>query len=338
LQSRPHALATETEESEGQYLAISMADIATVEATPKTLGEILSGGPREDVEVLMPFIHSTVDREQMEMMPNLRFIATRSTGYDHVDLEAAAGKDIPVTNVPAYGENTVAEHTFALILALSRKVHHAWIRTQRGEYSMEGLRGFDLYGKTLGVVGAGAIGLHVIRIAKGFGMKVLAFDVNRNQLLADVLDFTYADLDDLLENSDIVTLHAPAIPATHHLINKDTLSQMKRTALLINTARGSLVDTTALAEALDAGRIAGAGLDVFEGEELMQHEDELLYEPDAEGKLKLIVRAHRLQRRPDVVITPHIGFNSEEALRRILDTTAENIRAFLDGEPTNLVG
>ena len=338
MQSKPRAIATETEESEGYYLTDALADVVSVEAAPKTLGEVLSGGSLEDVEVLMPFIHSAVGRDQMEAMPNLRLIATRSTGYDHVDLQAAAEREIAVANVPAYGENTVAEHTFALILALSRKVHHAWVRTQRGEYTMEGLRGFDLYGKTLGVVGAGAIGLHVIRIAKGFGMKVLAFDVNQNQLLADVLDFAYADLDELLESSDIVTLHAPAIPATHHLINKDTLSKMKPEALLINTARGSLVDTAALAEALDAGHLGGAGLDVFEGEEFMQHEDELLYQPGAEDKLKLLVRAHRLQRRPDVVITPHIGFNSEEALRRILDTTVENVRSFLAGEPRNLVG
>lgn len=338
MQSGPLALATEIEETEGQYLTDALSDTVSVEATHMTLGEALSKSSPEDIEVLMPFIHSAVGRDEMEQMPNLRFIATRSTGYDHVDLEAAAEKNISVANVPAYGENTVAEHTFALILALSRKVHHAWTRTQRGEYTMEGLRGFDLYGKTLGVIGAGAIGLHVVRIAKGFGMKVLAHDVNRNQLLSDVLDFTYADLDELLETSDIVTLHAPAIPATHHLINKDTLSKMKPNALLINTARGSLVDTAALAEALDADQIGGAALDVFEGEEFMQHEDELLYEPDAEGKLKLIVRAHRLQRRPDVVITPHIGFNSEEALQRILDTTAENIRCFLAEEPQNLVG
>lgn len=338
MQSKPRAVATETEESEGRYLADVLVDVASVEATPKTLGEVLVGSSHEDVEVLMPFIHSAVGREEMEAMPSLHLIATRSTGYDHVDLEAAAEKNIAVANVPAYGENTVAEHTFALILALSRKVHHAWTRTQRGEYTMEGLRGFDLYGKTLGVIGAGAIGLHVVRIAKGFGMEVLAFDVNRNQLLADVLDFTYTDLDELLQSSDIVTLHAPAIPATHHLINKDTLSKMKQGALLINTARGALVDTAALAEALDCGHLGGAGLDVFEGEEFMQHEDELLYQPGAEDKLKLLVRAHTLQRRPDVVITPHIGFNSEEALRRILDTTAGNVRAFLDGEPHNLIG
>jgi D-lactate dehydrogenase len=172
MQSKPRAIATEVEEPEGRYLADALDDVVEVDATSNTLGDALSEGSLEDVEVLMPFIHSSVGREQMEAMPNLRFIATRSTGYDHIDLEAASEKGIAVANVPAYGENTVAEHTFALILALSRKVHHAWTRTQRGEYTMEGLRGFDLYGKTLGVIGAGAIGLHVVRIAKGFGMKV----------------------------------------------------------------------------------------------------------------------------------------------------------------------
>jgi D-lactate dehydrogenase len=274
---------------------------------------------------------------ELEAMPNLRFVATRSTGYDHVDVAAAGERGISVANVPAYGENTVAEHTFALILALSRKVHQAYVRTQRGDYTLEGLRGFDLYGKTLGVVGAGAIGLHAIRIAKGFGMRVLAFDVRHNQLLADVLGFRYVELDELFAESDIVSLHAPANPATRHMINRDSLSKMKRGALLINTARGSLVDTEALVWALDAGILGGAGLDALEGEEFLQHEDELLSQPGAEEKLKMIVRNNILQRRADVVITPHIAFNSEEALRRILDVTAENVRSFLDGRPQNLV-
>lgn len=337
--SRPLALATETEEWEGEYLAEALRDELRVEAVRNTLPEAAAERPDlfASVEVLMPFIHSAVDREAMEAMPNLRLIATRSTGYDHIDLDEARRREIAVANVPAYGENTVAEHTFALILALSRKVHQAYMRTQRGDYNLEGLRGFDLYGKTLGVVGAGAIGLHTIRIAKGFGMEVLAYDVNRNQLLAEVLGFRYADLDELLAGSDIVSLHAPATPATHHLINRETLSKMKRGALLINTARGSLVDTEALSWALDEGILAGAGLDVLEGEEFLQHEDELLYQTGAEEELKLIVRHSILQRRPDVVITPHIAFNSEEALRRILDTTAENARSFLAGEPRNLI-
>lgn len=208
----------------------------------------------------------------------------------------------------------------------------------RGDYTLEGLRGFDLYGKTFGAPGAGAIGLHAIRIAKGFGMEVLAHDLYQNQLLADVLGFRYVELDELLETSDIVSLHAPATPATHHLMNRETLAKMKRGALLINTARGSLVDTEALNWALDEGILAGAGLDVLEGEEFLAHEDELLSQPGAEEKLRAIVRGHSLQRRANVVITPHIGFNSEEALRRILDVTAENVRAFLSGRPQNLVG
>lgn len=334
--SNSKALATEIEGWEARYLADALEDITRVETRPDTLSGV-EPGTMGDVEVLMPFIHSTVGEEELAAMPNLRLVATRSTGYDHVDLEAASTRGVAVANVPAYGENTVAEHTFALILALSRKVHQAYVRTQRGDYTLEGLRGFDLYGKTFGVVGAGAIGLHAIRMAKGFGMRVLAYDVRQNQLLADVLGFEYVDLDELLASSDIVSLHAPAVPATHHIINRETLSKMKRGSLLINTARGSLVDTEALRWALDEGILAGAGLDALEGEEFLQHEDELLSQPGAEEKLKMIVRNQVLQRRDDVVITPHIAFNSEEALRRILDVTAGNVRAFLSGEPRNLV-
>lgn len=330
------ALATEIEGWEADHLAGALSGELRVVAVPDILAAV--GEDRlAEVSVLMPFIHSAVGAAEMDRMPNLELVATRSTGYDHVDLAAAQERGVAVANVPAYGENTVAEHTFALILSLSRKVHQAWVRTQRGDYTMEGLRGFDLYGKTIGVVGAGAIGLHAIRIAKGFGMEVLAFDVRQNQLLADVLGFRYVAMDELLAESDIVSLHAPANPATHHLIDREALSKMKRGALLINTSRGSLVDTEALDWALDEGILAGAGLDVIEGEEFLAHEDELLSQPGAEDKLRMIVRSHALQRRPEVVITPHIAFNSQEALQRILDVTAENARAFLAGEPRNLV-
>jgi D-lactate dehydrogenase len=334
--TKPQALVTEINQDEGQYLTQHLEDILSVRTTGSTLVN-LERGSLAEVEVLIPFIHSKVGRAEMEAMPRLRLIATRSTGYDHIDVAAAHEKGIAVANVPNYGENTVAEHTFGLILVLSRKIHQAYIRTQRGDYTREGLRGFDLYGKTLGVVGAGAIGLHVIRIAKGFGMNVLAYDVMQNRLLAEVLGFRYVSLDELLSQSDIVTLHAPALPSTYHLINRETLSKMKRGALLINTARGSLVDTGALAWALDTGMLAGVGLDTLEGEEVLQHEDELLQQSGTEEKLRLLVRSHILQRRSDVVITPHIGFNSEEALRRILDITIENVRTFLSGHPRNLV-
>lgn len=330
-------LATEVEEAEGRYLELAFGDGLSMLAVPGLLSGV---GPEslEPVEVLLPFIRSEVGEAEMSRMPGLKLISTRSTGYDHIDLEAAAGRGVVVANVPNYGENTVAEHAFALILSLSRKVYRAYARTRRGDYALEGLRGFDLYGKTLGVVGAGAIGLHVIRIAKGFGMEVVVFDVNQNRLLADVLGFRYADLDELLSTSDVVTLHAPAIPTTHHLIGWEAIPKMKRGAILINTARGSLVDTEALAWALDEGILAGAGLDVLESEEFLAHEDELLHQSDAEEKLRLLARNHALQRHPNVVITPHIAFNSEEALRRILDTTIENVRSFLAGRPRNLVG
>ena len=290
-----------------------------------------------DVSVLSVFIRSAVGRKAVDSMPQLKLIATRSTGYDQIDMEACRQRAIAISNVPYYGENTVAEHTFGLILALSRKIHEAYVRSIQGNFSIQGLRGFDLQGKTLGVVGAGSIGLHVIRIAKGFGMKVLAYDTHKNRLVAEVLGFEYVPLDQLLRESDIITLHAPLTAQTHHLINRDNLRHARRGALLINTARGGLVDTEAMMWALDEGILSGAGLDVIEGEELIQEEKQLLTMPAAEEKLKMVVRQHVLLRRENVVITPHIAFDSQEALERIVDTTIANIQGYLRGEPQNIV-
>lgn len=331
-----NALATTVDEEDGRYLASMLDHNLSLQLTEGTLNDIAVDHLNQ-VEILIPFIHPYIGRAEIDAMPRLRLIATRSTGYDHIDLAYATERGISVANVPGYGETAVAEHTFALMLTLSRKIHLAYTRTQQGDYSLEGLRGFDLYGKTLGVVGAGAIGLHVIRIAKGFGMQVVAADVMQNRLLSEVLGFRYVSLDELFASSDIVTLHAPALPSTHHMINRETLSKMKRGALLINTARGSLVDTGALAWALDTGLLGGAGLDALEGEEYLQHEEELLSTSGTEEKLKLLVHNRLLQRRSNVVITPHIAFDSQEALRRILDTTIENIQAYLQGHPRNLV-
>jgi D-lactate dehydrogenase len=295
-------------------------------------------GQAAGAEVVSVFIHSRVSRGVIEALPELRFVATRSTGFDHVDLEACRERGIAVANVPFYGENTVAEHTFGLILTLSRNILKAYLRTSRGDFTLRGLEGFDLMGKTLGVIGAGSIGLHVVRIAKGFGMDVLAYDVNQNRLIAEVLGFTYADLPEILGRSDIVSLHAPYNNTTRYLINRESLSLMKRGALLINTARGGLVDTDALLWALDEGILGGAALDVLEGEELITEERELLSQPAAEDKLRMLLRQHMLLRRENVVITPHSAFYSREALQRILDTTLSNIRAFEQGQPLNLVG
>lgn len=298
-----------------------------------------AGAESERVTHLCVFIHSRVDAAALARFPALRGVATRSTGFDHIDLTTCAARDIPVSTVPRYGENTVAEHTFALILDLSRNVHKAYARTVAGNFSLEGLMGFDLKGRTLGVIGVGSIGLHVIRIARAFGMRVVAYDVRPSPLMAEVLDFTYASLEDTLTQADIVTLHAPSVPSTYHLINRERLRLMKRGALLINTARGSLVDTEALLWALDEGILAGAGLDVLEGEELITEDQALLARSEqqvTEEQLRTVLRANALLRRPDVVITPHVAFYSQEALRRILDTTVGNLAAMVEGAPENL--
>ncbi len=325
----------EVEDWEREYFMRGLAD-HELSFHRETLDEQRTG-TIADAEVVSVFIHSRIDRQVVDALPRLRLIATRSTGYDHIDLEACAERGVLVANVPRYGENTVAEHTFGLILTLSRNLLRAYLRTSRGDFSLKGLEGFDLMGKTLGVVGAGSIGLHVVRIAKGFGMDVLAYDVNQSRLLADVLGFEYVGLEELLRRADIISLHAPYTPQTHHLINRDTLALVKRGALLINTARGGLVDTDALLWALDEGIIGGAGLDVLEGEELVSEERELLAQPAAEEKLRMLLRHHILLRRDNVIITPHSAFYSREALQRIVETTVANILRFEEGNPLNLV-
>jgi D-lactate dehydrogenase len=291
----------------------------------------------KDFDSVSVFIYSKIDEQIIQAIPNLKLITTRSTGYDHIDIDASKKHGIAICNVPSYGENTVAEHTFALILSLSRNICKSCIRRFEQDFSIEGLEGFDLKGKTIGVIGTGQIGLHVIRIAKGFGMNVVAYDVRQNKLLSEVLGFEYVSLEDLLASSDVITLHVPYIKATHHLMNKDTFKLVKKGAILINTARGSIVDTEALIEALDNKILAGAGLDVFEGEEVIKEEKQLLYEPKNLEVLASLVKDHILLSKDNVVFTPHIAFYSKEALERILETTVENIDAFVSGKPQNVV-
>jgi D-lactate dehydrogenase len=304
---------------------------------PEPLTETTAATARQ-ADIVSVFIYSTLTRALLNRLRRAKFIATRSTGFDHIDLATCRTRKIPVSNVPAYGENTVAEHTFALILSLSRNVHKAYVRTVKGDFSLGGLQGFDLKGKTLGVIGAGRIGMHVIKMAKGFGMEVLAYDSRRDAFLSEVLDFRYVLLPELLRRADIVSLHVPYMPATHHVMNRERFRMMKRGALLINTARGSLVDTHALVGALDEGIISGAGLDVFEGEDLVKEERQLLESDFPKERLITALKTHILLHRENVVITPHIAFDSREALQRILDTTISNINGYLNGAPINLVG
>jgi D-lactate dehydrogenase len=301
---------------------------------------ILSVPPKElsDIQALSVFIYSHVTREVLDAFPELKFIATRSTGFDHIDVQACRRRGIAVSNVPSYGENTVAEHTIALLLMLSRKVHQSVLQVRSGHVDLAELTGFDLQGKTIGVVGAGHIGLHVIRIARGFGMRVLAFDVRRDPFLADLLGFEYATMDGLLAESDIVTLHSPLTDQTHHLLGREQFARMKAGVMIVNTARGGLIDTDALVEALESGRVGGAGLDVLEGEELIKEEKQLLQQPLNVERLRMALRNRVLLARDNVVFTPHNAFNSREALVRILEVTLSNLEAFRAGKPMHQVG
>ena len=291
-------------------------------------------------EIISPFVYSAIDEKVLENLPDLKFIPVRATGFDNIAVAKAKEKNIFVSNVPFYGENRVAAHTFALILDLSRKLYRSIERTKKeGEFSVDGLQGFDLKGRTLGIIGAGHIGQHVARIARGFEMNVLAFDVKQDKKLSKKLGFEYVSFEDLLKNSDIITLHAPYNESTKHLINSSNINLIKKGAYLINTARGGLVETQALYEALADGILAGAGLDVLEEEFFIKEEAQLLSkEFSKEYNLKTALQNHVLLERDDVIITPHNAFNSKEALERILDTTIENISAFLKGKPINLVG
>jgi D-lactate dehydrogenase len=301
--------------------------------TAKTVGD------HGDAAIVSTFIYSDMNAEVLAGMENLRMIATRSTGFDHIDLEYCRDKGVVVCNVPDYGQNTVAEHVFGLLLTISHRLFEAIDRTRRGDFSPKGLQGFDLEGRTLGVVGTGEIGRNVIRIAKGFGMNVLAFDVYPNEEAARELDYEYVAFDDLLARSDVVTLHVPGNAKTRHLIDEDAFGKMKHGAVLINTARGPVVHNQALVKALAEGKIAAAGLDVLPEEPVIREEAELLRSVyQRKHDLDALLADSVLMRLRNVVVTPHSAFNTREAVDRILETTADNIERFLAGEPVNMVG
>ncbi|MFH1276697.1 MAG: NAD(P)-dependent oxidoreductase [Candidatus Woesearchaeota archaeon] len=288
-----------------------------------------------DYDIITTFVNCKINKKVIDSLPNLKFIATMSTGYDHIDLEICSQKNIKVSNVPFYGENTVAEHTFALILGLSRKLVNNVDFIREKKYYFGGFRGFDLRGKTIGVVGGGSIGQHVVRIAKGFEMNVLVFDLKQDKKLAKKIGFKYVSLDNLLKNSDIVSLHVPYNKHTHHLIDKKSFSIMKEGAYLINTSRGGIVETDALLQALRSKKLAGAGLDVLEDEGLMGRKK--LRRDIKEADFKLITENKKLLKMGNVLITPHCAFNTQEAITRILDTTIDNINSFKKGKVKNEV-
>ncbi len=293
----------------------------------------------KDAEILSVFISSEITESILSKMPNLKFIATRSTGYNRIDLSSATARGIAVSNVPNYGSRTVAEFAFALIFALSRKAYSAYDRLRtNGSTDVKDFEGFNLAGKTLGIIGTGNIGKNSARIANGLGMKILAFDVYPDEEFAKEASCEYTELEKLVTKSDIITIHVPLLSTTHHLINAKLLSLFKQDSYLINTARGGIIDTHALVSSLKNGKLAGAGLDVLEGERELLDETSLLLEDDNDiEKFRLLVADHSLVDMPNVIVTPHIAFNTREAKREILETTIENIKSYIAGATKNTV-
>ena len=309
----------------------------------------------DDVEILSVFIDEIIDDVFLAAHPRLRLIAARSTSVDHLDLAACAARGVAVCHVPHYGETTVAEHTFALILALSRRLREVMALPRGGEFSYEATRSFELHGKMLGIIGMGRVGQRVVSLAHGFQMQVIAHDAEPDPHLARTLHFHYVSLIELLACADVISLHTSLSPQTYHLLNRDTLAQTKRGVLIINTARGGLLDTAALREALESGQVGGAGLDVIEDErvlrepvasviggEILRHlrsdaHREEAHDANRLRELEELVLGNAVLARPNVVFTPHVAFNSVEAMRRLAETTCENIAAFLAGKPVHLV-
>ena len=325
----------EVEEWEEEYIKSSLSQYEIILEQVKLTKENASNF--SDANIISTFIYSALNSEVLKSFPNLKFIATRSTGFDHIDIDYCKQKGIIVSNIPTYGSHTVAEHTFALILAISRKIIPSVEQAKKGNFSSANLEGFDLFGKTLGVLGMGNIGKNVAEIALSFGMKVLAFSRSQDQELI-AKGIKYVTFDELLAQSDIVTLHLPHTKETEHIINLQNIGKFKKGAILINTARGALIETQAILEGLEKKILFAAGLDVLEEEAELREEKEFLsseYLKTVDLKTQLI--NHVLLTRDDVVITPHNAFNSKEAVEEILETTVFNIKNFLAGSPQNLV-
>lgn len=291
--------------------------------------------PYLDTEIISLFTHSdTVKNEKLDLFPNLKLIATRSTGFNHIDLAYCQKRGIVVSNVPRYGETTVAEYAFGLLLALARKIIQGRNGMAHNHIEISKYMGFDLQGKKIGIIGTGSIGRHMIHLAKGFGMTVMAYDPYH---MPELKDLYVDDLETLYKECDIISLHIPSTPQNYHLLGTSAFDMMKRGVIIINTARGDLIDTQALYRALRQGIVGGAGLDVLENEDFLLHDEaSSFHETDPELLLDSAMNLKLLQFR-NVIATPHIAFNSIDAINRINETSFENIENFLKGAPTNNV-
>lgn len=290
-------------------------------------------------DIISIFVNCRIDNNVIDHFPNLKFIAARTTGFDNIDIKYAKEKGIVVSNVPQYGSHTVAEYTFALILSLSRKIPQAVARLKTtGEFSYENLRGMDIHGRILGVIGTGKIGKNVIRIARSFDMEVRAFDPHPDEEFAKELRYKYVDFDTLLSSSDIITIHTVLSNETKHLINIKNIFNMKKDAILINTARGGIVETDALFQAITTKHLAGAALDVLEGEEDLKEDLDVFSKEKHYSKgLKTMLENHMLINLEEVIITPHMAFYTKEAEESIMQTTIDNINSLITGNIQNQI-
>ncbi len=287
----------------------------------------ITSAKREDysAEVVSVFINSMLKKETLDKFTNLKIILTRSTGFDHIDVDECRRRGIKLCNVPDYGDNTVAEFTFFLILSLLRGLGLMY------KSSVNTAPGNELEGKTIGIVGAGRIGTKVAYIAKAFGMKIL-YNSHKNNPLVDSIGGSKVELGDLLVSSDIVTLHVPLTKETHHLINKENIKSIKKGAYLINTSRGAVVETEAIIEAIESKILAGAALDVIEGEEFAGKEMEIIRRGENYDIIKLALEDSILKKYDNIILTPHVAYNTNEALNRIIDETLENLLNMFKGK------
>jgi D-lactate dehydrogenase len=274
------------------------------------------------------FVNDKLDRACLETLACLgvKLVALRCTGFNNVDINAAKEYGLTVTRVPVYSPYAVAEHAIALLLTLNRKIHRAFNRVREQNFSLNGLEGFDLHGKTAGIVGTGKIGRIVAQIFKGFGMKVLAYDPFPNQGWAASLGVEYLDAASLARLSDVISLHIPLTPDTKHTIRRETLELMKPGVILVNVSRGGLIDTAAVIQALKSGRLGGVALDVYE-------EEEGVFFEDLSGEVLQDDQLARLLTFPNVLITSHQAFLTREALADIASTTIANLEALANGKP-----
>lgn len=293
-----------------------------------------------DAEVISVFVHAVnMGAEILSSFKNLKLIALRSTGFNNVDLNYCKEHNIEVVNVPGYGESTVAEFTFGLLLNVTRKISRSFRAVQEAHVSTNRYLGFDLKDKTIGIIGTGAIGRYTIHIAKGFGMDVIAYDPYPNPEFEKELGFKYVQLEELYTQADIISLHCPLTEENYHLLDEQAFDKMKKGVVIINTARGELIDTQALFKALSSQKVYGAGLDVLEHESALILDDlylSALKEDEANSLLSSLINLRMLQLK-NVIITPHVAFNSIDAVHRILKTTDENIASFLGGKTVNSV-